>query len=409
MKILPAKIEGEITIVSSKSLSHRYMIAAGLAQGTSIINNLLVCDDLKATADALTNLGAVIDEARITGSQLEVKQTVVNCGQSGSTIRFLIPLYLLTSTKVQFVGQNLLLHRPFETYLKTFLDHDVLFEHKVGEYIIVKGPLTGGVFHLDADVSSQFLSGLLMALPLVKKDSKIILTTPLTSEGYVNLTLKVLKEFGIDVVKENNTFLIKGNQQYQSQKLTVEGDYSQAAFFIAAALLRGSISINQLNPFSQQGDQEILNIVAKMGGKFIFKNNVLKVFQSKLKGCSIDLENIPDLGPILMVLAAFSKGWTTFLNVHRLKHKESDRLEAMITALKWLKIKYRYKDNILKIKGQSVIEGGVTLSTFKDHRIAMALTILGLNTIKGIELDDVSCVSKSFPTFYELLNSVKVN
>jgi 3-phosphoshikimate 1-carboxyvinyltransferase len=402
IKITPKDIEGSIEIVSSKSLSHRYVIAASLALGKSKIENILDSDDLVATKNALEALGAKIDESIIQGSKIKKVHDIIDAHESGSTLRFLIPIAMLQDEPIQFIGKGKLPERPLNVYQDLF-ENTYHYKYLSNKELPleVKGPLKSGVYKLPGNVSSQFITGLLYALPLVQGDSKIILTTPLESRGYVDLTLQVLRQFGIKIEELENGFSIKGSQTYQPGNYYVEGDYSGAAFFVAAGLIGKPLLLKGLNPDSLQGDKTIIDIAKQMGGKLEFTNEGLMVYPSNLKGVEIDLSQIPDLGPILMVLACYAEGKTLIKNAHRLRIKESDRLEAMVENLTKMGAKMTVINDSVLIEGKCFLNGDVTLKTFGDHRIAMASAIAGMHAKNPIYLDDEKVVSKSYPTFFK--------
>ncbi|WP_035358064.1 3-phosphoshikimate 1-carboxyvinyltransferase [Acholeplasma equifetale] len=402
IKITPKDIEGSIEIVSSKSLSHRYVIAASLALGKSKIENILDSDDLVATKNALEALGAKIDESIIQGSKIKKVHDIIDAHESGSTLRFLIPIAMLQDEPIQFIGKGKLPERPLNVYQDLF-ENTYHYKYLSNKELPleVKGPLKSGVYKLPGNVSSQFITGLLYALPLVQGDSKIILTTPLESRGYVDLTLQVLRQFGIKIEELENGFSIKGSQTYQPGNYYVEGDYSGAAFFVAAGLIGKPLLLKGLNPDSLQGDKTIIDIAKQMGGKLEFTNEGLMVYPSNLKGVEIDLSQIPDLGPILMVLACYAEGKTLIKNAERLRIKESDRLEAMVENLTKMGAKMTVINDSVLIEGKCFLNGDVTLKTFGDHRIAMASAIAGMHAKNPIYLDDEKVVSKSYPTFFK--------
>lgn len=402
LEIKPSKLQGEISIVSSKSLSHRFVIAAALAEGRSIIDNILVSDDLVATKEALINLGAIINDNEIVGSKITRINKVIDANESGSTLRFLIPIAMLQDELIEFRGKGKLPQRPLNVYDDMFHNKYYFVKKTKNELPLeVKGPLKSGVYMLPGNISSQFITGLLYALPLVEGDSKIIVTTELESKGYVDLTLDVLKQFGIEIEFSNNVFNIKGNQKYIPQHAKVEGDYSGAAFFIVAAVLNNGLTLKGLREDSLQGDKQIIDFVKQMGGNLTFDKGDLIVEKSPTKGITIDIGQTPDLGPILMVLGSLSEGITTITNASRLRIKESDRLDAMVQNLTKLGAKIEVKDDTAIIYGTPKLKGGVTVKTYGDHRIAMSMAVAALCCEEPIILDDEKVVSKSYPTFFD--------
>lgn len=400
--ITPSALSGSIKIVSSKSLSHRYVIASSLANGLSQVYNILDSDDLVATKNALIQLGVSIQNQQIQGGMKLEKPVTIDCKESGSTLRFLIPIAMLFDQEVTFIGENKLPYRTLQMYEDMFKE-DYLFKHDEDKFLplTVKGPLKSGTFELRGDVSSQFITGLLYALPLLDGDSKIVITTTLESIGYIHLTLDVLKQFGIQIDFKDNVFYVSGNQTYQAGSYEVEGDYSGAAFFIAAGIIGEKLELKGLRKDSLQGDQEMIDFVKQMGGKILEIEDGYEVLPSITKGTTIDIGQTPDLGPILMVLAALSEGKTTFLNASRLRIKESDRLEAMIQNLTILGVRVESSNDSCTIYGVKSFLGNKKVSSFKDHRIAMAMAIASIRAEGPITIDEEHVVSKSYPSFFE--------
>ena len=410
IEIEPRKLKGQVEVISSKSLSHRYVIASGLAKGVSHIKNVLASDDLNHTKKALTSFGVKFLGDDIYGSVLSYDGKIIDCGESGSTLRFMIPIAMMQDQDVVFTGKGKLPKRPLSVYQELFKDKEVKFE-KIGEHELplkVSGPLQGGEYILRGDVSSQFITGLLFALPLARIDSEIILTTPLASKDYVELTLDVMKSFGVDVTRLDNRFKIKGNQVYKPQKVSIEGDFSQAAFFFVAGLIGDEIRLKGLNPYSKQGDQKIISILQDMGGSITYdeKSQSYISSPSKTYGKTIDLTDIPDLGPILMVNAALSKGTTHFKSVSRLRIKESDRLDAMFQALTKMGVNMRISDDEAWIEGVTSFKGNVTLDGAGDHRIVMALAMASIKADGPITITNAESVSKSYPTFFDIYHQL---
>lgn len=408
--ITPKPLTGSVDVISSKSLSHRYVIAAGLSQGNSIIKNVLDSDDLVATKNALTNLGVSFFNDEIRGSDLHLKQHEFDCLESGSTLRFMIPIALLQKEKVIFKGRGKLPERPLDIYIQMFNDKhiDYRFLSDKNLPIEIKGPLKSGYYQLKGDVSSQFFTGLLFALPLLRRDSVIEHVTPLESIGYIHLTLEVLEKFGVHVTYQHPYFYVKGDQSYQPITHTVEGDFSQAAFWMVAATIGDKIKLKNLNPLSKQGDKAIMDIIKDMGGKIKYfkQTEAFNISPSLTKGKTIDLSQIPDLGPILMVLAALSEGSTTFKHVNRLKMKESDRLDAMYQTLKKFGVEMRIEHDEAIITGQKVLKGNQTFDSFGDHRIAMAIAIAAIRANGKVTIKNAEVVKKSYPTFFEVYESL---
>jgi 3-phosphoshikimate 1-carboxyvinyltransferase len=363
--IEPKPLSGHVEVISSKSLSHRFVIAAGLAHGTSILHHVLDSDDLDATKAALAHFGVTFEGQRVSSNGFHYDFKPIDCHESGSTLRFMIPIAMLQDQEVTFTGKGRLPERPLTVYKDLFKDQLNYPEHR---YLPcrIKGPLSNVDYFLRGDVSSQFFTGLLFALPCLNHDSTITWTTPLASKGYIDLTIDVLNQFGVHIIQNDHQFIIKGHQKYQPIEASVEGDYSQAAFWFAAGLLGEKLSLSNL----------------------------------------IDLDDIPDLGPILMVLASFAQGVTHFTHISRLRIKESDRVEAMVEALTSCGVNVTTKDDELWIEGKSEVEGGITLQGHNDHRIVMALSIMSIKTKKGLTITDKEAVKKSYPHFFDVFQSL---
>lgn len=406
MTIIPGKISGKISVISSKSLSHRYIIAAGLADGTSEIDNVLDSEDLTATREALAALGVKFEENKVIGGVVKAQRQVIDAHESGSTLRFMIPIAMLQKEKIMFTGSGRLPKRTLDVYFDVFKQKNMPFWQMSDDFLPleVQGLLKPGHYSIRGDVSSQFLTGLLFALPLLKRDSVIEITTPLESSGYVELTLDVLKRFGIHILSAGNYFYIKGSQKYQPQKAMVEGDYSQAAFWMVAGLIGSEIELLSLNPVSKQGDYKIVDIIREMNGQITYNdlNRIWKISPSDTYGITIDLSQIPDLGPILMVLASLSSGTTTFIHAGRLRIKESDRLEAMYQTLVKFGVSVEIDGDTVKIIGQKTLKGNQEFDSYDDHRITMAIAIAAIRADGPITIVNPMCVKKSYPNFFEV-------
>lgn len=402
--IIPKALSGTIKAIPSKSYSHRYLIAAGLAQEPSTIKNILMCEDILATKQALMSLGGQVENNKVFNKKLRMVNSVIDAKHSASTLRFLIPLTLLLNQEITFIGSGELPKRPLEPYIELFKQKSIYYTKPKNKHLplTVKGKLKGGHYQIKGDVSSQFISGLLFALPLLSKDSVIELLTPLESKGYVELTLSVLKEFGIHILKVDQYYYIKGSQKYQALDTSIEGDFSQSAFWMIAGLIGKTIQIKDLNPKSLQGDREIIKIITQMGGYIKYRSpKSYLIAPSKTTATTIDLSQIPDLGPILMVLAALSQGVTTFTNTYRLRLKETDRIKAMQQVLTKFGVDIKTSDDKVVIKGQDSLIGNQAFDCFGDHRIAMAIAIAAIRADGVVTILNAEAVNKSYPTFFE--------
>jgi 3-phosphoshikimate 1-carboxyvinyltransferase len=411
VKIVPCELQGEITVPPSKSLCHRAIIAAGLSRGQSNINNIIYSDDITATCDGMKALGVEINKENenlnIDGANFGSGiQSDINCIESGSTLRFLIPIALLTGKAVTFTGRGRLCSRPLTPYYELFERGNISYSNKEGLPLTVCGTLNPGTFEITGNISSQFVTGLMFSLPLLKGDSKIIITTELESKGYVDLTIDVLDDFGIKIENNNySEFYINGSQEYKAIDYTVEGDFSQAAFWLVAGILGREIQCNSIDSDSLQGDRAIVDIIKAMGGDIAVNKDKIVTKASKTKGITIDASECPDLVPILSVLASLSEGTTHIVNAERLRIKESDRLKAMATELKKLGAQVEERQDGLIIKGVNSLKGG-TVDSWKDHRIAMALSVASIKCTEPVIITNSDSVKKSYPKFFDDFKSL---
>ena len=410
-RITPAKIDsGNITIPPSKSLAHRAIICACLAPGRSVISNIDYSVDIRATIEGMRHLGASIKEDKdtlfIDGIEtFQYDGDVVNCHESGSTLRFFLPLFSLTGKRATFSGSKRLIERPQNVYEMLFQEQGIDFVRTYPN-IIIDGRLKPGELTLKGNVSSQFITGLLFALPLLEADSKIHIEPPYESRSYVDLTIQMLKRFQIIVEYEDAyTLAIKGNQQYQPTDVLVEGDYSQLVFWASLGVLNHSVETHGLDLHSLQGDKKTIDIFQSMNAGIKVLDDGYQFCPGTLNGTVIDLNDCPDLGPMLFALATQANGKTTFQNAGRLRIKESDRIEAMETELKKLGCSISSTFGTVTITGPVKLQGNVTLHGHNDHRIVMALSILATIADEPITIDDAQAISKSYPGFFKDLAS----
>lgn len=410
-RITPAKIDsGNITIPPSKSLAHRAIICACLAPGRSVISNIDYSVDIRATIEGMRHLGASIKEDKdtlfIDGIEtFQYDGDVVNCHESGSTLRFFLPLFSLTGKRATFSGSKRLIERPQNVYEMLFQEQGIDFVRTYPN-IIIDGRLKPGELTLKGNVSSQFITGLLFALPLLEADSKIHIEPPFESRSYVDLTIQMLKRFQIIVEYEDAyTLAIKGNQQYQPTDVLVEGDYSQLVFWASLGILNHSVETHGLDLHSLQGDKKTIDIFQSMNAGIKVLDDGYQFCPGTLNGTVIDLNDCPDLGPMLFALATQANGKTTFQNAGRLRIKESDRIEAMETELKKLGCSISSTFGTVTITGPVKLQGNVTLHGHNDHRIVMALSILATIADEPITIDDAQAISKSYPGFFKDLAS----
>lgn len=399
IRITPKKLHGVVTVPPSKSVAHRMIIAAALADGTSTISNVSPSVDITATMDCMRALGATI---RLDGSNAVIKgiteipdKAVLDCHESGSTLRFLIPAACALGVSCEFHGSGKLPTRPITPYLEELPKHGVSFKlngEKEGFLpCSVSGQLTAGKIYVDGGISSQFITGLMFALPLLDGDSEIVLTSKLQSKPYVDITLGVLKDYRIEVKETENGYFIRGRQKFRPRSAAVEGDYSQSAFFYVANSLGSNLEILGLNENSRQGDKIIADIC--------------KEFDKNRKPFEIDCSDIPDLVPILTVLGCFCKGKSRIFNAARLRIKECDRLAAMEDCLNRIGGKVTSGADYIEIEGIESLSGG-EVSAYNDHRIAMSMAIASTMCEKPLIIRGAECVQKSYPDFFDVFRSL---
>ncbi len=391
--IKPSKLKGEIKAPPSKSMAHRLLICAGLSEGESRIDGLGFSEDILATIDCLKALGAKItlsgDTAVVKGVNIRAAKGTksLDCRECGSTLRFMIPLCMTSNADTLIYGSKTLMSRPLNVYeelakkqnLKYVLDNGILN---------VSGVLNPGEYEVTGSISSQFISGLLFSLPLLDGDSTLKLIPPVESRPYIDMTLDSLCKFGIKISKKDEyTYLINGNQNYRSCDVTVEGDYSNAAFLEALNLSGNEVTVTGLNPESHQGDK-------------IFYD-----FYKRISVCEsvIDITDCPDLGPVLFAVSSLFKG-SLFLGTKRLKWKESDRVTSMMQELFKCGINMTIEENRVQVHGGNLKAPGKIISGHNDHRVVMAMTVLLLKT--GGTIDGIEAVRKSYPDFFETLKKL---
>ena len=395
--ITPRRLAGSITPPPSKSQAHRLIIAAALGEGESLLHNVACSQDIAATIRCMAELGAGLerqgDTLRITGMRAGPRSPLrrlaaprLDCGESGSTLRFLMPVALAVRGGGRFTGRGRLMERPQEPYFRLFAEKGIAWSLENG-VLAVEGRLTPGVYALPGDVSSQFITGLLYALPLLEGDSELVLTTALESRGYVDMTLDALAQFGVAAEYDGDRrFRVPGNQAYRHRDLAIEGDWSNAAFWFAAAFLGHRVDVEGLNPRSVQGDRVIGEQLARL---------------TRPGPAELDVSQCPDLVPPLAAMAALRAGETTaIVNAARLRIKESDRLASVTQVLSTLGADVEEHDDHLVIRGRERLTGGVTVSGHNDHRIAMMAAIAATRCQGPVTITGAECVNKSYPRFW---------
>lgn len=403
IKITPAPISGRIEGIASKSFAHRALICACLAKGESRIKINTTSADIEATVLCLENLGAKIEKngdiytvspiANAPGS------AVINCNESGSTLRFLLPVVAALGIKTKINASGRLPERPLSPLKEELIRMGA--EISDAFPLAVSGRLNSGEFTMRGDVSSQFVTGLLMALSYLG-GGKINLLPPVQSRPYIDITLQVLKRFGADIKEENNAFYIK-NADLHGCDFTVEADWSNAAF----PLCMGA-EVSGLDPDSTQGDKAIIDVLNKMGAVITENNGCFKADVSALYGCRIDASDIPDAVPVIAAVAATAEGETVIYNAERLRLKESDRIQTTAHMICALGGEIAETDDGLIIKGKKILDGGETLS-FNDHRIAMAAAVAACSCKGDVIIRQAEAVNKSYPAFFDDYNKLGGN
>ena len=393
-----SKISGEVESPPSKSYAHRLIIGAFLSREPKIIKNVGKSKDVLATLNCLKSLGL---DYSYNGDDISLKvgeltqNAILDCNESGSTLRFLLPIVCALKVNATFTGKERLLSRPIDDLVNTLNCNG----GKVNNFK-VEGNLKSGEYFINANVSSQYITGLLFALPLLQGDSKIILQGKLVSYDYVNITLDVLKLFNVKIDKTEYGYYVYGNQKYSSSSvLTCEGDYSGSAFMLVAGALGDGVLVKNLNKNSRQGDRRIIEILKEFSAIVEEKDNGYFVKKGNLKGVTIDCEDIPDLVQIISVLASYSSGKTVLKNVSRLAVKESDRIEGILTNLKSANVLANYDNGNLTIYGGEVKSG--KFLGFNDHRTVMSATILSAFCEGESVITDSEAVSKSYTNFFK--------
>lgn len=420
IRVIPSKLKGKVLVPSSKSMGHREIICAGLAEGTSIVDNISMSKDIEATCRCLKALSVKIESVassfagrtalKITGTgKIFANSSAVDCGESGSTLRFFIPLGAMLGETFTFLGHGKLVSRPLQVYYDIFTEQAIDYTNEAGQLpLTVNGHLQAGTYRLPGNVSSQFISGLLFALPLLEGDSIIELTSSLESSSYVDMTLSCLAKYGIKIINENHQrYFIHGSQHYQAHNSNIEGDWSQAAFWAVGGALGKGVICEGVDFDVLQGDRVIVDIMKSMGAMLHKEDSSLYIENSKTQGTTIDAADCPDIIPVLTVLASVSSGRTEIINAGRLRIKECDRLAAISRELNKLGAAVTELPEGLIIEGKPEgLKGGADVDAWNDHRIAMSLAIAAQCCSEPIVLTGAGSVSKSYPEFWQDYHSV---
>jgi len=403
VKIEPGEVSGTIIAPPSKSMMQRAVALALLADGTTKISNPSFCDDSKAALEIAKALGAEVivdgNTVQITGSKNLVSSSL-DCGESGLCMRMFSPIAALFDKEITLTGKGSLMSRPVGMIEEPLRALDATCKTNNGKPpVVVRGPMKGGNITVDGSESSQFLTGLLIALPLCERDSMLSVKN-LKSRPYVDMTLQIAREFGATIVEKDRAFNINGNQQYSARDCKIEGDWSGAAFLLVAGAIvgNGRLRVNGLNEDSAQADKAILTVLDKCNSK-----------SGTLSSFEFDATNCPDLFPPLVALACSCIGTSRITGVDRLRHKESDRAAVLIEEFAKIgaDIRINEKENALEVTGTK-LKGG-TVNSHGDHRIAMACSIAALNATNGVTIQNAECVSKSYNDFFDALRSLGAN
>lgn len=406
VKIIPSKsYAGVIDAPVSKSVAHRLLIAAALSNKDITIKGKLAGDDIVATAQCLKAMGYLVEfseqSIRISHSSVN-KKVILDVNESGSTLRFLLPVVAALGIESEFVTRGRLAERPLSPLISVMEYKGAVVQSSP---LKVCGKLTAGIYDIEGGVSSQFISGLLFALPLLSGDSFINIIGKTVSQSYIDITLSVLKISGIEIIKKDNGYFVRGGQKYNlPDGIVAEGDWSSAAFFAVLGSLKGNISIRKLNVSSRQGDRAVVELLRRAGAKISYTEQGFVCKKSKLKAIEFSAEDIPDLIPILSIALSCAKGISKITDVDRLKDKECDRLAAVMEMLSNFGISCHYENNALYIVG-GTLKGG-NIKGYSDHRIVMSAAVGGC-VAKGVTVvSDKQSINKSYPSFFEELQSI---
>lgn len=410
VKFSPFIPSGTVNVPPSKSDVHRAIICAAMANGVSRISPVALSNDIKATIGCIKALGAdaVLENnvLIVDGTNMYKNKTaLLDCGESGSTLRFFIPIAAVGNINATFVGKGKLPQRPIGIFTDALPKAGTVCKTEGGLPLEIKGQLKSGIFEIPGNVSSQFITGLLLALPILEGDSEIVLTSPLESVGYIAMTIRTMKQFGVNIDTTENGWHIKGGQTYKSCNYTTDGDWSQAAFFMVLGAVSGKVTVKGVAKDSTQGDKKCAEILARFGAKVTQLDNEVTVEKGELKAITIDASQIPDLVPVLSVCAAFAKGTTKIINAERLRIKECDRLKATAELLNNLGGKVKELSDGLEITGVSSLKGG-NVNGYNDHRIVMSAAVCAARSDEDITATFAMSINKSYPDFYIDYNSI---
>ena len=403
--IHPSELSGQIAAIPSKTYAHRILICAAIADGPTVIKNMYLSKDVEATINCLNALGVrtETDDNQCTVYPAPfLSEAKLDCYESDSTLRFLLPLVVASGVKAEFVGRGKLPSRPMAPLTEALRNNGAKID---GDYLPIKtkGTISGDKYSIDGSLSSQFVTGMMFALSFLGGKKKLVVTGEKVSASYIDVTIEVLRKFGVKVEKNADGYIIESDGLKSPKEITVDGDWSNAAFWIVAGNVGNHpVKISGLNYPSFQADSAIVDIMLAMGGKIAINDGILSAYPASLQGADIDVSDCPDLAPILSVAAAYAEGTTVFYGAERLKIKESDRKNAIVNNLQKCGISAKENNDEITIEGGKIKK--CNLCGYNDHRIIMANAIALLQ--RGGEIDNIDAVDKSYPTFFSDLKTL---
>ncbi|NLA54623.1 MAG: 3-phosphoshikimate 1-carboxyvinyltransferase [Clostridiales bacterium] len=405
VSIKPGIVSGHIEAISSKSHAHRLLICAALSQQPTRIACKDVSEDIACTAEGLRALCADIgyeDGYFIVHPRKPSEETSIDCGESGSTYRFLLPVAAALGGRFTFRLQGRLPQRPMGIFYDLLNKSGIKVSGIGSEFVSIEGKLSAPHYEIAGNISSQFITGLMLCAPLIENDVTITLSTPLQSAAYTDITMAAQKQFTVYAFRDENRIVVPSGQGYQSPgEVHAEGDWSNAAFWLSAAAAGGSsLSMSGLNVDSPQGDKAIMDMLKRFGGVVALSDGVVTVEKSKLHGCIIDIDATPDLAPEIALLGLAAKGETIISNIARLQLKESDRAVSITQTLKALGGDVSLEDDVIRIQGSGLLQGGLCQG-HGDHRIVMMAACAAVLCEQDVTIEGAQAVSKSYPHFFE--------
>ncbi len=414
-RVAAGQRSGTVSIPSSKSYAHRQLICAAFSESSSNVICQGLSKDILATVSCLNSLGARIDvsDNGVISVDPTAEQTAdvkhLYCGESGSTLRFMLPIVGALGEQAMFHMEGRLSKRPLDDLTDVLISHGMKIT-RCENGLSCSGKLTSGTYQIPGNISSQYVSGLLFALPMLSGDSVLTVTDSIESADYILMTEDVIRRSGIDFEKNGNTYMIPGNRYYRTpETVTVEPDWSNAAFFLCmGAMSDTGITLENLSPDSMQGDRRILSVLEAFGAKISITCNGVSVCKNTLSGQTVDASDIPDLVPTVSALAALAHGTTRIINAGRLRYKESDRINTTADMLKSVGADVEETEDGLLIHGKPYLNGGA-VDANNDHRIAMAAAVAAAGCVTDVTVNGADCVDKSYPDFWKTLEALEVS